>query len=60
MPRKRNHARGADDEVMDQIAIRFPKPMLAVDALIAGRLIQVHHHPRLMAEALKVRGSSRK
>ena len=64
MPRKiKSRPRGRPpkgDEVMEQIAIRFPKPMLAaVDAMIAGRLDQPDRSSiirELVAEALLAPG----
>ena len=64
MPRKiKSRPRGRPPkggEVMEQIAIRFPKPMLAtVDAMIAGRLDQPDRSSiirELVAEALLARG----
>jgi metal-responsive CopG/Arc/MetJ family transcriptional regulator len=48
------------DHTMEQIAIRFPKPMLAlVDEIVAGRLDRPDRSSiirELVAEALQMRG----
>ena len=50
------------DDTMEQIAIRFPRPMLAlVDEIVAGRLDRPDRSSiirELVAEALQKRGQS--
>lgn len=62
MTRKRKRPRGRPslgDDAMEQIAIRFPKSMLAaVDAIITGRLDRPDRSSiirELLAEALQAR-----
>ena len=64
--KKRNRPRGRPslgDDAMEQLAIRFPKPMLAaIDEIIVGRLDRPDRSAiirELIAEALQARGRRR-
>jgi metal-responsive CopG/Arc/MetJ family transcriptional regulator len=62
--KRRPRGRPKGDDAMEQIAIRFPKPMLAlVDEIVAGRLDRPDRSSvirELVAEALRVRQLSKR
>jgi metal-responsive CopG/Arc/MetJ family transcriptional regulator len=61
---KRPRGRPPSDETMEQIAIRFPKPMLAtIDAMLRGRLDRPDRSAiirELLAEAIAARQAKKR